>query len=396
MKKALLTLTVLAASIITEAQSIWDRAHLEDVRMSLGSPEYRMAFETLIRQADSLLDAVLLSVTQKEKTPASGDKHDYMSQARYFWPDPASPDGLPYINRDGYSNPEIYRLDRYPLSETAGRVTTLALAYFFTGDEKYSGKAVEFLKVWLLDEKTRMNPSLEYAQMVPGHNGGKGRQYGILDTYSFVEMLDAVCLLEGSAAFRSDDSEALKKWFSELLEWICTSEQGMAEAATANNHGTAYDAQVIAFALYSGREDIARRIIEEFPEKRIFTQIAPDGSQPAELSRTRSYHYSQYNLAHFIDIFLMSAKLGYDIDGSTSDDGRNFHNALGFLIPYISEEGRERWPYEQIDGFEEVSQNLCRDLYKTAMYISPEKAEYLSVFNRYGRVEPSDRFFLLF
>lgn len=92
----------------------------------------------------------------------------------------------------------------------------------------------------------------------------------------------------------------------------------------------------------------------------------------------------------------MSAKLGYDIDGSTSDDGRNFHNALGFLIPYISEDGRERWPYEQIDGFEEVSQNLCRDLYKTAMYISPEKAEYLSVFNRYGRVEPSDRFFLLF
>lgn len=105
MKKALLTLTVLAASIITEAQSIWDRAHLEDVRMSLGSPEYRMAFETLIRQADSLLDAVPLSVMQKEKTPASGDKHDYMSQARYFWPDPASPDGLPYINRDGYSNP---------------------------------------------------------------------------------------------------------------------------------------------------------------------------------------------------------------------------------------------------------------------------------------------------
>lgn len=61
------------------------------------------------------------------------------------------------------------------------------------------------------------------------------------------------------------------------------------------------------------------------------------GQQPAELSRTRSYHYSQYNLAHFIDIFLMSAKLGYDIDGSTSDDGRNFHNALGFLIPYISD-----------------------------------------------------------
>ena len=64
----------------------------------------------------------------KEKTPSSGDKHDYMSQARYFWPDPAKPDGLPYINRDGISNPELNKLDRNRLGTTANRITTLALA----------------------------------------------------------------------------------------------------------------------------------------------------------------------------------------------------------------------------------------------------------------------------
>ena len=396
MKKALLTMTVLAASLAVEAQSIWNRAHLENVRISITSGDYRPALEFLTRQADSLLEATPLSVMLKKAVPASGDKHDYMSQARYFWPDPSKPDRLPYINRDGHSNPEIYLLDRYKLSETAYRVTTLSLAYFFTGKEKYAEKAVEFLKVWFLNDETRMNPSLEYAQMIPGHNGGKGRQYGILDTYSFVEMLDSVVLLEDSEAFTEEDSAALKKWFSDLLEWICTSPQGKAESATANNHGTAYDAQVIAFALYSGKEEIARKVIEDCPQKRILSQIAPDGSQPHELSRTRSYHYSHYNLTHYINIFMMSQKLGYDIDDYTFPDGRSFYKALEYLIPYIPEDGSERWPFEQIDGFEEVSQNLCRDLYRTASYIAPEKTEYIGIFRKYCTTVPSERFHLLY
>lgn len=41
-----------------------------------------------------------------------------------------------------------------------------------------------------------MNPNMTYAQMVPGQNGGMGRPYGIIDGYSFVEMLDGVMLLE--------------------------------------------------------------------------------------------------------------------------------------------------------------------------------------------------------
>lgn len=42
-----------------------------------------------------------------------------------------------------------------------------------------------------------MNPNLEYAQMIPGRHN-KGRSFGVIDTYSFIEMLDAVQLLEQS------------------------------------------------------------------------------------------------------------------------------------------------------------------------------------------------------
>ena len=396
MKRIIISLICALTVLSAQGQSIWDLGHLRAVKESLDEPAHAAALKTLLAKAEMMMEAEPLSVMMKAKVPASGDRHDYMSLARYFWPDPAKPDGLPYINRDGHSNPELKELDRERLGETAERVTYLSLAYYFTDDERYAQKAVSFLRTWFMDEDTRMNPNLEYAQMIPGHNGGKGRCYGILDTYSFVEMLDAVALLEASEAFTDEDSRALKRWFGELLEWILASPQGQEEAAAANNHGTAYDAQVIAFAMYAGREDIARSIIWEFPSMRTFTQIAPDGSQPHELSRTLAYHYSHYNLTHFIDIFLMAGKLGMDIDDAASEDGRSFYKALDFLVPYISEGGEERWPYEQIHGFDDVSRKLCKDLYRVAVRLDPYRKDYLEIFRMYADIAPDDLFNLLY
>ena len=67
------------------AQSIWDADHLADVKQSLDRPYYTVAYQQLKAEADRLLPVEPLSVMMKDKLPASGDKHDYMSQARYFW-----------------------------------------------------------------------------------------------------------------------------------------------------------------------------------------------------------------------------------------------------------------------------------------------------------------------
>src|SRR5215831_17811958 len=63
------------------------------------------AREALIKAADRALEQKPLSVVDKKKVPPSGDKHDYLSQAPYWWPDPSKPDGLPYIRRDGETIP---------------------------------------------------------------------------------------------------------------------------------------------------------------------------------------------------------------------------------------------------------------------------------------------------
>ena len=313
-KICLVITSLLLAVVSIHAQSIWDGKHLERVKQSLHQPYFSAAYQELISGADRLLDVRPLSVMLKEKTPGSGDKHDYMSQARYYWPDPSKPDGLPYISHDGKSNPELDKLDRNRLGETAQRVTTLALAWYFSGDEKYAQKATELIRVWFFNKDTRMNPNLEYAQMIPGHN--------------------------------NKDAKQLKTWFGKLLTWILNSPQGQEEARQANNHSTAHDAQVIAFAMYAGNMKVAREVINAIPRKRLFTQIEPDGKQPHELRRTLAFGYSQFNLSHFIDIFMMARKIGISIDNATSEDGRSFYKAMDFLVPYVGKDVKA-WPYQQ-------------------------------------------------
>ncbi len=396
MKKIILTsIVTLLASSATFSQAIWDRAHLEQVKTQLDCPMYSQAYDALIADANRLLDAAPLSVMDKQLPAPSGDNHDYTSLARYYHPDPSKADGLPYINRDGITNPEINLYDRNTLGTTAKRISTLALAYFFNGDERYAAKAGDFLKTWFLNKDTRMNPHFEYAQITPGSRNNKGRCYGVLDGYSFVEMLDGVALLQGSKSWTKKNDKQLRQWFDKLLTWILTSDFGVEESRQANNHSTAYDAQAIALAMYCGRNDVAKRIIAEFPERRIFTQIEPDGTQPHEMWRTLSFGYSQYNLTHFIDIFLMAQKLGIKIDNSTDADGRNFYKALDLLASYLGKPV-ETWPGKQISDWDGKQQEVARDLWRVATFIDTTRTDYKEAYQTHRIFRPADRFTLLY
>lgn len=396
MKRYLLPISMALLSVTAaNSQAIWSRQHLDQVKIQLDRPMYSQSYKALIENADKLLTATPLSVMQKEKPSPSGDNHNYTSLARYYHPDPSKPDGLPYISKDGITNPEINLYDRNRLGETANRVSTLALAYYLSGDEKYAAKAAELLKVWFLDPATRMNPNFEYAQIVPGVNNNKGRSFGVLDGYSFVEMLDGVSLLSGSKSWTKKNDKELKNWMGKLLDWMLTSEQGKEEAKAANNHSTAYDAQATAIAMYVGRDDLARKILNAVPENRTFTQINPDGVQPHEMTRTISYHYAHYNLTHFIDLFLMAQKLGVDIDKAISADGRNFYKALDYLASYMGKDVSE-WPGQQLSGWEEKQQDVAKDLWRVGAMIDTTRTDYKNLYQKYRIFDPSDRFTLLY
>lgn len=377
------------------SQSLWNVNHMQMVKDSLQTKTYATAYAHLLNEAESKLDALPPSVMMKDKTPASGSKHDYMSMGRYFWPDTTKANGKPYVNRDGQTNPEIERLDRNRLSEMTDAVTTLALAYYFSDNEKYADKAMDYLRVWFLNDSSRMNPNLEYAQMIPGHNSDKGRSYGLIDTYSFVEMLDAVAILQSASSFTADDKEGLKMWFTNYLNWFINSPQGKEEHQATNNHGLAYDVQVVAFAIFIGNDLLAFNYIDQFAQMRLFKQIEPDGKQALELTRTLAFGYSVFNIHHMVDLFFFAEKMGrHHIDNSVSPDGRSFYKAVDFLVPYLGKSVKE-WPYQQISDWENKQQALCDDLYRITL-LNPSRTDYLQLYQTHNRNTPSSRFKLLY
>jgi Alginate lyase len=318
-------------------------------RLQSNDPAVVPAFNTLIREADRALTSGTVSVVEKELTPSSGDKHDYMSLAPYWWPNPNKPTGLPYIRRDGEINPERDQTsDRKRLDNMVQTVRTLSLSYFFTGREEYAAHAAKMLLVWFLDPATKMNPNLRYAQAIPGRSSG--RAAGIIETHNLPELIDAVAMLNRSKSWDQSNQKALQDWFNAYLIWLLESPEGSAEATAKNNHGSWYDLQVLSYALFAGKNELAKKVLSELPTKRISKQIEPEGRQLRELERTQAWNYSLFNLKALFDIASIANKLGTDLWNYQTPDKRGIRKALDWLIPFAT--GEKKWSYEQIAGWQ--------------------------------------------
>ena len=327
-----------------------------------GVAPYTVAVDSLRSTADRLLDIEPPSVMQKKMMPPSGNKHDYYSLGIYWWPNPDTEDGLPYIRKDGIRNPEYNNFDGPAIHKMADAVFPLSLAWFYTSDEAYANKAMELLSTWFLNPETKMNPHLEFGQAIPGITQGRG--IGIIETGTLVNVVNGIELLKDSEAMRQQDYLGLKQWFSSYTDWLITSEKGWDERMWHNNHGSSYDSQVATFALFSEKDSVALMVLDSVKIKRIDRQIKADGSQPWELARTKAISYSIKNLRHLIENAIIAEEMGIDLWHHESEQGGSIYQGLAYLVPFYTE-GKD-FPYQQIGGIEAYADDLLELLWIAA------------------------------
>lgn len=296
--------------------------------------------DRILKAADAALTQEPVTITAFHASLSDGGTNDFYSNGDYWWPNPNTTNGLPYVQRDGETNPGNFVAHRQAIRTLKDAVAALGAAYKITGDDKYAKKAAELLKVFFLDEKTKMNPNLQYAQAIPGVSHGRG--IGIIDSLHLIEIPKAVEAMEKSPAFSPEIDNGLKKWFADYVTWMTTSRNGSDEAKAANNHSVAFWLQVAVFAEFTGDEKNLAECRHRFRDVFVPMQMGQDGSFPRELARTKPYGYSIFQLDNMATLCQVLSTGGNDLWNFKLPDGRGMRKAMEFMYPYLDD--KSMWP----------------------------------------------------
>jgi len=340
-----LSTAAVAASVSTRSLAAPFVAGTGDAPLITASEIARIDRDRVLRAANEYLTQPPITITAYSSPRSHGGKHDYFSEGDYWWPNPKDPGG-PYIRRDGYSNPANFNAHREALIRLSLHVPALTAAWLITHDARYARHAALHLRAWFLDPATKMNPSLTYAQAIWGITPGRG--IGIIDTLHLVEVTRAARHLEKAEVFTPTEIGGVRGWFAQYLDWMRTSKNGKEEERAKNNHGTCWAVQAAAFAALTGNGEAMALCRDRFRDDLLPTQLAPDGSFPLELARTKPYSYSLFDLdmlAAVCQIASAEDKPEDDLWQFRLPNGNRYKKAVDFMFPYIQD--KSKWPYKQ-------------------------------------------------
>jgi hypothetical protein len=293
----------------------------------------------VIKAANQYLSEKPITITASSSPRSAGGLHDFFSEADYWWPDPKDPNG-PYIQRDGMSNPDNFVEHRRALMRLSVQIPALVAASKLTKDKRYTAHAAEHLRAWFIDERTRMNPNLQYAQAIHGITTGRGT--GIIDTIHLVEVARAIEVIEPSHALSASELGKIKEWFADYLRWMTTSKNGIQERDAKNNHTTCWVMQVAAFAHLVGDQKLLEFCRERFKTVIVPNQVAANGSFPEELRRTKPYGYELFNLEAMATVCQILSTPQDNLFTFETSDGRGFRRAMEYMAPFIA--NKKSWP----------------------------------------------------
>lgn len=294
----------------------------------------------VLRMAQADLQEPAVTITAYSAERSAGGIHDFYSEGDYWWPNPQGAD-LPYIRRDGETNPDNFVAHRHAmirLSKIVGRLTS---AYLLTGDAKYADAVVKHVKAWFMSPEIMMNPNLLYAQAIKGVVTGRG--IGIIDTIHLVEVVQSLMRLHAAGVLPPDVYVGTRQWFADYLKWMTTHKYGRDEMKATNNHGTCWAVQAAMFAKYTGNDSVMKFCADRFKQVFIVKQMDERGAFPQELARTKPYGYSLFNLDAMAALCQILSTPEDDLWQYATPDGRCMRLAMDFMLPYVM--NKASWPY---------------------------------------------------
>jgi hypothetical protein len=335
------------------------------------------AVRRLRADADKRLTQGPWTVTASRPKNIELDLHDYYSEAPYFWPDPDHPGG-PYIRQDGRANPDRFMDNKNGLNAMADAVFSLGTAAFLLDNASYAQRSARIVNVWFVNPRTRMNPSLEYSQAIPGTN--TGRPEGVLDGRVLIRAIQGMEFLAATGSWDAKDQAAVHKWFEDYLHWLTHSRTAEDEKNSGNNHASWWAAQLAAVANFVG-DAAAQQSAFSFYRDNIFPrQIRKDGSAPREEARTRSLSYSAFNLEAFAMLCRIAQVQGVDLWTLQAKNGATIATVIDYLAPAFADP--HKWSSEQIVDFETAG------LYSLAFAgIGLKRPDYVALFRKLERPE---------
>ena len=284
-----------------------------------------------------VLDLPVRGITRLKSQYSCGNEREFYSEADYWWRNPDDPAGK-YINRDGESNPDCFNRHRKVLMRLSCITGFLSQKYMQSSEKVLLDKLCEHLHIWFADKDVSMLPHLEYSQAI--RNQVPGRNYGIIDTIHLAEV--ALAVLKFRKDMPQELVNAVTGWFEEYLQWLCTSELGIAERNTVNNHAVCWYLQAAAFAHLTENKTLLDEFRNDFAD-RLLEQIAADGSLPQELKRTKPYGYELFTLEAFAGLAALLSTPQYNAFLVRKDAGGSVFEAVSFMIPYIEDKSKWRW-----------------------------------------------------
>lgn len=309
-------------------------------KMNQSHSNFKAAMESVLK--NQVLEEAAWAMQQEPITisaslcsRSAGGKNDFYSEGDYWWPDTNNLEA-PYIQKDGLTNPDNFVTHRLSMIRFSKIIGALASAYKITGDIKFVQQAELHLNAWFINEQTKMNPNLQFAQAIKGRFTGRG--IGIIDTIHLMEVAQGTLVMQDK--MKSESLSQIKKWFTDYLSWMMTSSNGIEEMSAKNNHGTCFVMQIASFAKFTGDFTLMQFCSNRFKQVLLPNQMAENGSFPLELARSKPYGYSIFNLDAMTAICQIISTKTDNLWQYKTAEGKNIKTAIDYLHSYIADKSK--------------------------------------------------------